>query len=66
MKLQDFKDNLAKEAYGMTTEEAWAKGICINCKDAAMPKCYSDAGRREYKISATCEKCFDEMFKEVE
>lgn len=58
--LQDFKDDLAKELYGMTTEDALKKGLCIQCKEEALPKCYSDAGRREYKISGLCEKCFDE------
>ena len=62
MNLQDLKDDLARDAHGITAQEAWAKGICINCKEPALPKCYSEAGRGEYRISATCEKCFDEMF----
>jgi len=40
-------------------------GICINCFEPALPKCYSDAGRREYEISGFCEKCFDELWDDV-
>jgi len=61
--LQQFKDQLAKDAFGTTAKEARAKGLCINCKEPALPKCYSEAGRREYKISGLCEKCFDEITK---
>lgn len=64
--LQDFKDNLAREACGITAAEAWAKGICIDCKQPAAPKCHTDAGRGEYRISAMCEECFDKMFEEDE
>ncbi len=62
MGLQDFKNNLARSAHGITAQEAWEKGICIDCKEPALPKCHTDAGRDEYRISATCEECFDEMF----
>jgi len=34
-------------------------GMCISCREPALPKCYSEAGRREYGISGLCEKCFD-------
>lgn len=61
MSLQKFKDLLAKEIYKMTAGEAIEKGLCIQCRKEAIPKCYSDAGRREYKISGLCEQCFDEI-----
>lgn len=35
-------------------------GLCISCHKPALPRCYSEAGRREYSISGLCEKCFDE------
>lgn len=41
-------------------------GMCIVCRQPALPRCHSDAGRREYWISGTCEQCFDEMFAEDE
>ena len=61
--LQDFKDNLAKELYSITAKEARSRGICVQCKEPALPKCYSDAGIREYQLSGLCEKCFDEIYK---
>lgn len=59
--LKDFQDTLAKDVFGSTKEEATKEGLCISCKEPAIPKCYSDAGRREYKISGLCEECFDEI-----
>jgi hypothetical protein len=61
--LQVFKDTMAKELYGMTVEETIKKGICIQCGAEALPKCYSEAGRKEYRISGLCEECFDSLFK---
>lgn len=46
--------------FGMTMAEALSKGICIQCKEPAIPKCYSEMGVKEYSISALCERCFDE------
>jgi len=59
--LQEFKDQLAVELYGKTVREAQAEGLCIQCKEPALEKCYSAAGRREYRISGLCEKCFDSI-----
>jgi predicted amidophosphoribosyltransferase len=59
-KLVDF---IAMRAYGMKPQEAWTKEICIRCKEPALPKCCSDAGKKEYKISAMCESCFNELLK---
>ena len=59
--LQQFKDKMTKDLFGIDIEAVKAKGICLNCKEPALPKCYSEAGRREYKISGLCEKCFDEI-----
>jgi len=57
-------DQLSKEQTGISRSEAWEKGICIECKELALPKCYSPAGKREYGISGMCEKCFDALFAE--
>src|SRR5271156_4645618 len=42
--LQDTKDALSTAAHGITAAEAWAKGICINCKEPAAPKCHTPDG----------------------
>lgn len=59
-KLQEFKDSMAKSAFGMTKAEAREKGLCISCKKP--PTFYSAAGRAEYGISGMCEPCFDALF----
>jgi hypothetical protein len=66
MNLDDLKKSLAEEAGLMPLQDAWDAGVCVQCREPALPKCYSDAGRREYGISGMCEKCFDELFKEEE
>ena len=53
-----------KAGFGMTREEAWEKGVCVECKKP--PTFYSEAGRNEYRLSGMCEPCFDDMFKEEE
>lgn len=62
-KLEDLKDELQKAAGMLPRKEAWEKGLCVQCRQPALPKCYSDLGRKEYRISGMCEACFDEMFK---
>jgi len=37
--------------------EAVASGLCSHC--GKVPEYYSDAGRREFRISGFCEFCFD-------
>ncbi len=53
-------DDLGRQAFGMTKAEAHAQRICISCKQP--PTFSTDAGRREYQITAVCEPCFDKMF----
>jgi hypothetical protein len=55
-------DGIGAKLFGMTLTEAHEKGVCIDCKEEAMGKCYSEAGRKEYGISGLCEACFDAMF----
>lgn len=64
MSLQDFKDQLAKDCFGQTAAEAQSAGLCISCKEPALPKCYSAAGKSEYRISGLCEQCFDSITRE--
>lgn len=50
---------MGRSLYGIDPEKAKEDGICIQCKQPAIPRCYSDAGRREFYISGLCELCFD-------
>ena len=59
--LQKIQNEMAKEIYGKTKSEALESGLCISCSEPAIPKCYSEAGREEFKISGLCEICFDEI-----
>ena len=53
------QDAIAVDMYGMTIDEAHSKFICINCKKPFEGRCFSQAGFKEYKLSALCEICFD-------
>lgn len=54
--------NLVKSGYfKMLSSEAIRKELCCKCGESALPKCYSEAGKKEYFISALCEECFDRM-----
>lgn len=58
--LNKFKDDLARDMFGITKDEAQQLGVCIRCKQPITPKnIYSPAGHREYVISGLCELCFD-------
>jgi hypothetical protein len=63
-KLQDLKDDLSRMAHGITKGEAEQAGVCVSCREPALPKCKTDAGRREYRISGLCEVCWDNLFNE--
>ena len=70
MNLNDLKKSLVEETGLLPREieklirekEAWKTGVCVQCRQPALPKCYSEAGRREYRISGMCEECFDALF----
>ncbi len=61
MSLQDFKDMIAKQAFGMTTAEAHEKRICIDCKEdideIGFP---TEEDEAEYRITGLCWRCFPE------
>lgn len=59
--LQEFKDKMAKQLFGSTLTDAKETGICIKCKEPALEKCYSKAGKKEFYISGLCELCFDKL-----
>ena len=64
--LQDFKDLVAKSIFGGDVLKDRERGLCVKCREPAIPKCYSPAGIAEYGISGLCELCFDKLFEEPE
>jgi hypothetical protein len=58
-RLQAMKDKTARLAWGITISEAHAQNICIRCKKP--PVTMTELGRREYKITALCEPCSDQI-----
>lgn len=72
----DIVNRMAKQTFGMTSEDAHSQGICIRCQEPALvmsadgtrkynPELfYSFEGEMEWNISGMCEKCFDNMFDE--
>ena len=57
--MTSFNEYVAKAAFGITKAEAHRRGICISCLEKALPKCYSEEGLEEYRLSGICEACFD-------
>lgn len=41
-----------------------AAGKCISCGQEALPRCTTDAGRKDFDIHGMCEVCYDEMWSE--
>ncbi len=62
--LKEFLAAGFQNAFGITREEAWEKGICVQCKKP--PVFHTEAGRKEYTLSAMCEPCFDELMADPE
>lgn len=56
-----YKDVVSKAIYDITFTDAQAQGICVSCKEQALPKCYSKEGHMEYTLSGLCELCFDRL-----
>jgi len=63
MSIPKIIETLGQAVYGKSPKECIEKGICIECGEEALPKCYSDAGKREFRISGLCERCFDKTFE---
>ncbi len=63
--LKDFKDEIGVQIYGIAPSVAKEQGICIDCREPALAKCYSEEGRAEYLISGLCELCFDRIMEDV-
>jgi hypothetical protein len=54
---------LGKLLYGIDPDKAKEIGICIDCREPALDKCYSLESVKEYYISGLCEKCYDKIFE---
>lgn len=61
MTIQKLIDDLRNSIYP-DAKDLLSQGKCIQCKELALPKCYSGEGRKEYSISGLCEVCFDSLF----
>ena len=61
--LEQLKKNMQDDCYGEDSTDNRTKGLCIDCKEPAIPKCYSQAGISEYRISGLCEECYDKIFE---
>ena len=57
MNLQEFKDSMSRNLFGMSTKEAIRLGVCVACKRSVC-KFKNDLDEREYFISGLCPKCF--------
>lgn len=55
---------IANGALKTNIAQAWKNGVCASCLQPALENCYSEDGRKEYRISGLCEKFFDEATKE--
>jgi len=62
--VKDLLEQLAIGAFGSRPGTARAEGACVRCERPALEHCSTEAGRREYAISALCEECFDAMFSD--
>ena len=58
MNLDEFKQAMARQMYGMTIAEANEAKICISCKEKVWQLIDKDIEWREWKISALCPNCF--------
>ena len=59
--LQEFKDAIAKDVFGMTKDEALEQQKCIHCKDIVDPSQWAEIDQREFQISGLCPKCWNEI-----
>ena len=63
MGLQNFKDRMALQAFGMTVAEAHNKKICVDCKKEMWLMRLTQFDMKEWQISGLCPACFDKNVK---
>jgi len=59
--LQQLKDGMAKDLFGMTQDQAYTTMKCISCKKDVI-EFRDKQSRREYEISGFCQECQDVVF----
>ena len=55
--IQTVMDGLAMETFGMIPKEAELKGVCLKCKELALPKCVSLDDLRNWQTYRLCTEC---------
>ena len=57
----DLLDEVARDVFGRTPDEAKKAGICIDCGNP--PGAFRDeTSKREYQVSRLCQRCQDAIF----
>jgi hypothetical protein len=59
--IQNFLDNLSRNAFGRTSKQAQEAKICTYCGKSAT-EFKDEKSEREYKITGYCQACQDEVF----
>ncbi len=59
--LQNFLDNFQTKTFGITTEQAQAKGVCPVC-GKPITGFKDEISQKEYAITGYCQDCQDEVF----
>lgn len=57
--------DVAKFVYGMTADKAFEDKICMACKKPIGENDLEDRQLEDYRRSAMCPQCFEEMMKET-
>jgi len=59
--MQEFLNSTSVATFGTSIEAALKQGICVQCKQEALARRKSEAGKTEYGISGLCEVCWDDI-----
>ena len=64
-KIDNFLDNLARDLFGRTKNEAQSRGVCTWCGEVP-GKFKDEISEKEYAITGFCQECQDKVFGEEE